>query len=229
MPATINRILAHAPEQFLVENLQPLLDFVDAQLKDYMLYNLKCNVAILKLYLLYPDLANVNVYEQILALALGQVLRPDFTIAVAMIPKPMQASSKISRLIKLGALLQKCAFVSFWAKADIEIGSVKLLQVPGFVDNIRTFILDLLPLVYMRIELPQLRSLLNFEKNTADMENLLRHNGYTVFDYNEDDLVGGYATCKKDTPETVKTVKKTTEFTYFKPEALRAFQNSMRA
>ncbi|EAN32586.1 translation initiation factor 1 subunit K [Theileria parva strain Muguga] len=197
--------------QFQLSSLPTLIEFLNFQLTDINLYSLANNVGILKIYLLYPDVSDVLVIQKILVLSLTQVPAPDFTVCLCQIPLHLHNQEPVSKVINLHNFLQNCMFLRFWESANLELESMPgktVLDVSGLSDSVRKFVLDVSPLVYNQMTVPELRKLLNFQTNSQEFEQLLSVCGWS-FDssYNREDENSGlcYSTSREDSSKVHKS------------------------
>ncbi|BAM40017.1 eukaryotic translation initiation factor 3 subunit 2 [Theileria orientalis strain Shintoku] len=181
-------LLESPSSRFQLSSLPVFVESLDQQMLDNNLYSIKNNVAILKLYLIYPREANPLVIQKILIQSLTQFPSSDFTVCVAQIPLPLQAKEPVAKIIKLHSLLHNCMFLAFWeaAKSPLECSPDKtILDVPGVCDTVRRFVLDMLPMVYHYMKVPEVRRLLNFSSNSQEFEDTLSLCGW-AFDSSYD-------------------------------------------
>lgn len=240
MTAATRREIAEAiiespSQRFNVASLPALTAYLEEQMADASSYSLKNNVAILKIYTLFPCKLETDVVQKILIQCLTQLPANDFNICLAQVPLPVQEQPAIAQIVGLHNILQSCMFYKFWTeslKPLVNHASLSVIDVPGIRESVRRFILDVVPLVYQHMGVPEMRTLLNFEKNCDEFEKLLESCKWT--------LEGGY---KREDPQSgicvpssrddvmkqqkgasqVKPVEK-----YFKTESLRHYYTTMR-
>lgn len=221
--------------QFSIAGLPPLTEFLDEQMANASTYSLDNNVGILKIYTLYRHIADPIVIQKILVQCLTQLPANDFNICIAQVPLPTQEHPVIAELIALHNLLQNCLFSKFWEAAQkpmADKSGMPFIEVPGLRDSVRRFILGVVPLVYMQMSVPELRSMLNYESNCEEFEQMLAECRWT--------LEGGYSRSKPNsgicvTPardEILKTQRSqelpTDVDKYFKIDSMRIYYDTMR-
>ncbi|ORM40184.1 Eukaryotic translation initiation factor 3 subunit K [Babesia sp. Xinjiang] len=228
-------VLASPTLQFNIAGLPALTDFLNEQMADANTYSLDNNVAILKIYTLFPHIADPIVIQKILVQCLTQLPANDFNICIAQVPLPTQEHPVIAQVVSLHNMLQSCLFHMFWdaaRKPMAETSSALFIEVPGLRESIRRFILDVVPLVYLQMSVPELLAMLDFENNCEEFEQLLQSCRWT--------LEGGY---KRDDPnsgicvpaareDVVKQIKpQDTESgieKYFKTDSMRLYHSTLR-
>ncbi|XP_952417.1 eukaryotic translation initiation factor 3 subunit II, putative [Theileria annulata] len=220
--------------QFKLSSLPTLIEFLNFQLNDINLYSLANNVGILKIYLLYPEASDVLVIQKILVLSLTQVPAPDFTVCLSQIPLYLHNEEPVSKVINLHNLLQNCMFLRFWETANSELESVPgktVLDVSGLSDSVRKFVLDVLPLVYNQMAVPEVRKLLNFTSNCQEFEQLLSLCGW-AFDpsYKREDEDSGlcYSTSREDSSKVHKSNANQNPLEkYLKSDPMKYYYNTL--
>ncbi|CEG48674.1 translation initiation factor subunit k [Plasmopara halstedii] len=111
-------------EAYLAEQLQNKTVDIDA------------NLALLKLYLVYPATANATVVAKILAKGIMAIPSTFFSGASTMIPENIREDAVVTKMLRAGFLLQSCLFEDYWKE---EVALTK--ELPGFLDSVRAFIL----------------------------------------------------------------------------------------
>lgn len=133
-------------------------------------YDLDANLAILKLYLLYPEESKVSVYEGILLKALTAFPATDFAMCMYQIPEKHHAQLKDP--IRLSQHLEQAKFKLFWKTAEEQVAAAKesesgeaqgLSRAKGWQDFVRKFIAGVVSNTYRSIRCDQLAELLNLQ------------------------------------------------------------------
>mmetsp|Transcript_64113 Transcript_64113/g.139475 ORF Transcript_64113/g.139475 Transcript_64113/m.139475 type:complete len:219 (+) Transcript_64113:65-721(+) len=159
--ARIEQLLAEGG-RYDVEVLPQLEACLKQQLKDNT-YSLEANLAMLKLYLLYPEHTNVESLEKVLLKALMAFPATDFYLCLYQIPEKYHANLK--SIMDLAQQLEMAKFKTFWKdSADVSVLSVAI----GWESAIRKFIAGVVSSTYRSIKADQLRELLNLEKGKLD-------------------------------------------------------------
>ncbi|KAK1444548.1 hypothetical protein BgAZ_104540 [Babesia gibsoni] len=228
-------ILESPALRFSIGSLHTLIEFLDEQMTDANTYSIQNNLGILKIYTLYPYLSDTNVIQKILIQCLTQLPANDFNVCLAQVPLPVQEQPAIAQLINLHNVLQNCMFSTFWAESLNPVAdnaSLPVIDVPGIKESARRFVLDVVPLVYLHISVPEMRTLLNYKDNCEEFENLLLSRKWTLEgDYKREDPNSGI--CIPATKQEVmkpqkggsqqKSVEK-----HFRTESLRHYLTTMR-
>ncbi|AFZ79168.1 eukaryotic translation initiation factor 3 subunit, putative [Theileria equi strain WA] len=220
--------------QFQVSTLEALIDFLNIQLSDANVYSLNNNVGILKIYSLYPRVTDTLVIQKILIKCLMQLPAPDFTVCLAQVPLHVQSHEHVHKISNLHSLLQSCLFRSFWDNAKAQLDSkpdMTILDVPGLRDSVRRFILDILPLVYQQISVPEMRMLLDFDSNSEEFESLLSFCGWNLdqsYDRNNNEAGSCYSVSRDDVSKFQKgsSQPKVLE-KYLRPEAMHYYLSTL--
>ncbi|GLD94514.1 hypothetical protein PINS_up003125 [Pythium insidiosum] len=97
------------------------------------------NLALLKLYLVFPTRANAEKISHALVKNVTALPSTSFLGASAIVPESFREDANVKAILEAGLLLQSCRFESFW-QVDLSFAN----QVAGFTDAVRAFILDVL-------------------------------------------------------------------------------------
>jgi len=155
-----------------LEILPQLEEYLEVQLSEST-YDLEANLAMLKLYLLYPDEAKVSVYEGILMKALMAFPATDFALCMYQIPEKHHES--LNKMKSLSESLEMAKFKAFWKaakeqeeKKDESGTPSPLTRAKGWQDAVRRFICGVVSSTYRSIRCDQLADLLNMEAKALD-------------------------------------------------------------
>merc|ERR1719191_1778744 len=151
-PSHIEQLLSGGG-RYDIDILPQLEEYLQEQL-DKGTYDLDANLAILKLYLLYPEEAKVSVYEGILLKALMAFPATDFALCMYQIPE--KHHSTLKDVIRLSQLLETAKFKAFWKTAEEQIKSVEeeggetkgLARAQGWQAAVRLFIAGVVSSTY---------------------------------------------------------------------------------
>mmetsp|Transcript_70615 Transcript_70615/g.206718 ORF Transcript_70615/g.206718 Transcript_70615/m.206718 type:complete len:218 (-) Transcript_70615:98-751(-) len=153
-------------------SVEVLQEHVKDQLKTSQ-YDLDANLALLKLYLLFPDDANVDIMEGILLKALMAFPATDFSLCMYQIPEKHHQS--LRDVVRLAQQLEMAKFKTFWKEAE----SVEILsQAVGWEKAVQGFIAGVVASTYRSIRIEQLSDLLNLPQG-AELEDLVEKKGWT--------------------------------------------------
>jgi len=115
-------------------------------------HHLEANLALVKLYQLYPKRLNLNVLELILAQALMNPKEQAFHLSLCMLPEKVCKEESIVKLTHLNDALNNAQFFEFWDKVR---GSENVISnLPGFEEEIRDFIFDECSRAYKKASVP---------------------------------------------------------------------------
>jgi len=159
-----------------VDILPTLEEYVERQIQDPNLYHAECNRTILKFYTFQPTKINVDVVVKILIKAMMQLPSTDFMACLYIIPNSVQTDSTVSKLIRLCRMLQICDFQTFWSVSSEQADLFD--SVPGFVEAIRAFIVDVIQSTFRSIYLHDLGPIINLSGN--DLQEFLKRQSWSV-------------------------------------------------
>lgn len=117
--------------------------------------------ALLRLYQLYPARLERERVIAALALALVELPRNDFQLALYLVPAALRGDAAVLALEECEKLLQVGRFAALWAKARDPALAGPLAAIAGFAHGIRSFMLAVLNRMYVRIELAELGNYLD--------------------------------------------------------------------
>mmetsp|Transcript_145955 Transcript_145955/g.254683 ORF Transcript_145955/g.254683 Transcript_145955/m.254683 type:complete len:220 (+) Transcript_145955:96-755(+) len=148
-------LLLRGGGRYDVEILPELETYLEEQLSEGH-YDIDANLAILKLYLLYPNENKVEVIQNILLKALMAFPETHFALCMYQIPQKYRDSLKDP--IRLAQHLEMAKFKAFWKDAEVceALGKAK-----GWQDAVRQFVAGVVSSTYRSIRSDQLADLLN--------------------------------------------------------------------
>ncbi|CTQ41195.1 Eukaryotic translation initiation factor 3 subunit K [Babesia microti strain RI] len=155
----MEEILFDPSKRFSSESLPAFIEHLDRQMADDNLYSLDNNIAILKLFLLYPKCNDVSVCEKILIKALTRIPQPDFDVCLFQLPLSVKRDPSISSIVNLYNLLQDCKFNDFWA----ALKKTNFAMNKGVITGARNFALEVISLAYHKISIADFIILLDLE------------------------------------------------------------------
>jgi len=165
-----------------LEILPQLEAYVEEQLSEGT-YDLEANLAVLKLYLLYPEQAKVRVYEGVLVKALMAFPATDFALCMYQIPE--KHHSQLKDPIRLSQHLEMAKFKAFWKAAEEQVAAAKesesseaqgISRAKKWQDAVRQFIGGVVSCTYRSIKCDQLADLLNLP--VADLAPVIKANSW---------------------------------------------------
>eukprot|EP00906_Rhabdomonas_costata_P001548 RCo002559 len=159
----------NAFEPAVVDRLE---DNLNLQLKDG-LFDLEANLALLKLYQLFPERANVEGIRKVLLKSLMYLKDNAFTLALYLIPDRFHSDAAIVTLMELSTLLECAKYSEFWEKAK---NAQAILQPATNLNHaIRDFILDTIFITYRTVDVAFLLEALNLDE--GELKTYLGHKG----------------------------------------------------
>lgn len=170
-PQHIESLLADGG-RYQSDSLSELEEHLNVQMAEDQ-YDPDANLAILKLYLLYPEHANVDIIELILVKALMAFPATDFAMCMFQIPEKYQHQLE-SGVIKLSQQLEMAKFKTFWKDSEeVEV----LKKAKGWQDAVRRFIAGVVQATYRSIRSAQLADLMNMQ--LSDLDRLIAQQGWS--------------------------------------------------
>ncbi|CDF35530.1 Translation initiation factor eIF3, subunit K [Chondrus crispus] len=141
--------------------LPRLEEFVNCQVT-HNFCDPETNLAVLKLYQFHPETYNASTVSKILIKALMNLPTSDFLCSLYLIPERRQIDEPIPVISHLAQLLETGRFTDFWAAS----GSCAqlLASVPGSLDAVRDFMMDVVSRTYKSIDVPILAEILNLDE-----------------------------------------------------------------
>mmetsp|Transcript_93755 Transcript_93755/g.148027 ORF Transcript_93755/g.148027 Transcript_93755/m.148027 type:complete len:228 (+) Transcript_93755:75-758(+) len=167
--------------RYEIELLPDMESYLKEQLENGT-YDLDVNLAILKLYLLYPDEAKAEVYEGILLKALMAYPATDFALCMYQIPEKHQLQKGLEDAADLARFLETCKFKAFWKEAHQQVENAKekpdtgLARAKGWETAVRKFVASVVSSTYRSIRCDQLAELLSLQ--AADLAPIIKENGW---------------------------------------------------
>jgi len=156
------------------DNLRTLEPYVNQQASENT-YDIKANLAILKLYQFNPTMFQMEVASKILLKTLMSLPSSDFTLCKALIDQAHQDQPELGRVIFLQQLLETCEFAVFWK--EVEATPELVEEIVGFEEAIRNYICYIVSITFQRIQYNQLLSKLG-EISEAEFEKLIEKNNW---------------------------------------------------
>lgn len=136
------------------------------------------NLAVLKLYQIFPNKYNPLVVAKILIKALMSLPATDFLVCLHLIPERRQVDEPIPVITQLANLLERGEFKQFW---DASGACRDLLEsVPGSIVAFREFMSDVVSRTYHTIQVTTLSEILDLSLEDAQTHASSR--GWTVQD-----------------------------------------------
>lgn len=158
--------------QYSKETIQVLEKFLDDQFSTGS-YDLEANLALLKLYALYPASLDQEKVNQVLIKALMNFPNTDFGLCMYQIPE--QTANQLKEVIKLATLMETAKFKQFWAEAEkVEM----LKKAKNFETKVRQTIASVVAITYRAVQMSTLAELLNLKEKSKDIEKIIKEQGW---------------------------------------------------
>mmetsp|Transcript_50468 Transcript_50468/g.131120 ORF Transcript_50468/g.131120 Transcript_50468/m.131120 type:complete len:220 (+) Transcript_50468:101-760(+) len=160
-PEEMGKLLS-GKERYSADSVAPLEACLEDQLKTGS-YSLDANLALLKLYLLFPDMTNKEIVEGILLKALMAFPATDFSLCMYLIPEKFH--EELKSVTELASELELAKFKSFWKKTESVEG---LKKAAGWQAAIRSFIAGVISSTYRSVKSDQVADLLSLPVGELD-------------------------------------------------------------
>eukprot|EP00928_Gymnodinium_smaydae_P050295 TRINITY_DN33868_c0_g1_i1.p1 TRINITY_DN33868_c0_g1~~TRINITY_DN33868_c0_g1_i1.p1 ORF type:complete len:216 (+),score=56.46 TRINITY_DN33868_c0_g1_i1:131-778(+) len=161
----------HFQSRYDANILPDLVAHLDTQFRDGS-YDADANMAILKLYSLYPEEADVSIMERILAKALTAYPETDFSLCMFQIHEKYHPQLK--DMVQLAQQLEMAKFSKFWKDAE---ACESLKKAKGWKTSIQGFIAGVVSATYRSIRSEKLMELLSMSK--GELDSLAKERGWT--------------------------------------------------
>ncbi|KAK9823253.1 hypothetical protein WJX72_001358 [[Myrmecia] bisecta] len=129
-------------------------------------YDLDANLALLRLYNVQPERIDLRLVASILIKAMMQLPKPDFALALHMIPERLQEEQPVAALIALTQHLEGARFQKYWEAVDACRDIVK--AVPGYYEAVRAYILQAIQSTCQKVTRATLAQSLRADGETLD-------------------------------------------------------------
>uniref|UniRef100_K3WRP7 Eukaryotic translation initiation factor 3 subunit K n=1 Tax=Globisporangium ultimum (strain ATCC 200006 / CBS 805.95 / DAOM BR144) TaxID=431595 RepID=K3WRP7_GLOUD len=127
--------------------------------------DIDANLALLKLYSLFPEHLDVDKVAKVLVKGIQALPSTFFTGASTVVPESIREDANVKAVLEAGFLLQSCLFEEFW---QVDLTYAK--SVAGFTDAARAFILDAVRKSHSAISTSVLKAKLNIsDKEVQDV------------------------------------------------------------
>ena len=135
-----------------------------AQLAGTSAYDPAVPLALLRLYLVFPERAAARSVQRALLKALLALPEADFWLLLHLVPERLQQDEGVAALSALATALEAGRFREFWAAAAAPAAAALLATAPGFEAAARAFVLCSLGAVYRAMPAAQLAEALRLER-----------------------------------------------------------------
>eukprot|EP01012_Entosiphon_sulcatum_P052632 TRINITY_DN7233_c2_g1_i1.p3 TRINITY_DN7233_c2_g1~~TRINITY_DN7233_c2_g1_i1.p3 ORF type:complete len:210 (+),score=52.51 TRINITY_DN7233_c2_g1_i1:908-1537(+) len=181
MPADVYR------NRYEADIIPKLEEYVTQQLKENT-FDVEANIALLKLYQLFPERSSTEGIQKVLLKALMNLKDNAFTCAMYLVPQKYHENTSIGNLIQLSNLLELAQYKEFWHKTT-ELQDITVVA-NGFTPSIRDFIFDVLSITYRTIDTPFLSEALHLQqeselKSYLQLKGLKVESGFVSFPVND--------------------------------------------
>ncbi|TFJ87822.1 hypothetical protein NSK_001169 [Nannochloropsis salina CCMP1776] len=131
------------------EKVKHLEEYLQLQVKEGS-YDFEANKSLLKLYLLYPPLANNENVETILLKALLNLPATDFTLLLYILPEKLQTDENVLTIKDAAEALETARYADFWSILNSR--AAVFLAIPEWKDDIRKIILTVHAATYKAVD-----------------------------------------------------------------------------
>lgn len=164
-PAQKQLLAFYESNNFYDAAVVPALEAYLAEQVQNQSVDIDANLALLKLYLVFPEHVDAAKVAQVLLKGITLTPSPFFTGATTLVPESVREDASVKLALEAGFLLQSCLFEDFW-KLDLSFAS----SVAGFTDAVRAFVLEAIRKSHSVVATSVLASALHVsEKEVADV------------------------------------------------------------
>ncbi|OWZ15941.1 hypothetical protein PHMEG_00010328 [Phytophthora megakarya] len=169
-PATVN---AENVAKVLVKGVMSLPStfftgastMVPESIRENSTVDIDANLALLKLYQVYPATVNAENVAKVLVKGVMSLPSTFFTGVSTMVPESIREDANVTAVLHTGFMLQSCLFEDFW-KENVTFAE----KVPGFLQSVRAYILTAISRSHSAISTGVLKAKLNVsDKEVADI------------------------------------------------------------
>jgi translation initiation factor 3 subunit K len=165
-----------------------ILPLLEEHLKEQLrkgTYNLDANLAMMKLYLLFPEETKVECMAGILLKAVMAFPATDFALCMYQIPEKYHQAPELKEVIHLAQQLEMAKFKSFWKECE---GVEALSQASGWQNAVRSFIAGVVASTYRSIKSDQFAEYVNLPQG-PELEAVIKARGWTRSKEDKDVIV----------------------------------------
>ncbi|TMW68398.1 hypothetical protein Poli38472_005866 [Pythium oligandrum] len=150
--------------------VQTLEQYVDEQIQTATV-DVDANLALLKLYLVYPEAANVDKIQKVLLKAITALPSSFFLGAAAIVPESFREDATVKQILDAGFLLHACRFEEFW-QLDLAFAGA----VADFADAVRAYVLTVVEKTHSSIS----SAVLQAKLNVSDVKDIVAAKKWTL-------------------------------------------------
>ena len=161
----IKEILSDSKEKLNPGKSEILQQFVLTQSKENT-YHKEANIALLKMYTLFPECHHNLTVCLILLKALAALPDADFVLCKSLIPHTKHKDPGIAKIFKMHQYLERCQFNEFWRFLKENEDIIK--GVTGFKESILTYMRGVVQLTYKSLDRDLLSDLLCIKGKELD-------------------------------------------------------------
>lgn len=177
------------------------IPIIEKYLRTSPVYDLESSLALVKLYQIYPEKCDFDLFLMLLTNSLAKFTTQGFSLSLYMIPEKIQSHESVQALITLSEHLESAQFAEFWT----SLTSKKIVKTPDFDAVVRLQILSVLRLAYRKIEKKFFAASIGLEG--ADLEQFIAANAKQEVLGSEDIVI-----LSDDTSASTKTSLDTLQF-----------------
>lgn len=158
------------------ELLAELENFARQQISTPSLYDVECNLHILKSYQLNPTVLNLDIVVGILLKALTRLPETDYLLSTLLLTENVQQDSRVAAVLQLGSQLESARFTDCWetlAESDFPKDVVA-----DFAAALRVFILHVVGNSFKAISKEMLSGFMNLSVDELNI--LAAEHGWTI-------------------------------------------------
>eukprot|EP00920_Eleutheroschizon_duboscqi_P028188 GHVT01068885.1.p1 GENE.GHVT01068885.1~~GHVT01068885.1.p1 ORF type:complete len:252 (-),score=58.78 GHVT01068885.1:212-967(-) len=178
LPLRCQALLSCGATRFDPSSIPTLVESVKEQIANES-YDGDANLAMFKLFGMYPKLLDLMACRRGLVKAIMQLPASDATECIYLIPEATQNHPLIKPIITLEKNLQNCYFKKVWK--TLEDKHMKdVAEIKGLQQSLRRFMSEVIGLTYLVLPVSELCSLLNLKESTEEFSQLLTTHGWEL-------------------------------------------------
>ncbi|PHJ20160.1 sac3 ganp family protein [Cystoisospora suis] len=176
--------LLDSPFRYDPSSLTLLCQYTEEQVAKNT-YDREACLAVLKLYLLYPQCFSVDLARKIIVKGIMNLPNEDCAVFVGMLQQQpgKKEWKRVQEAIQLWEMLEKCSFKQVWEYLREPFMS-DIASTPGLTEAIRRFVCDVIALTYHTLSFSDFSLFVNASQHSHEAEKLLRTCGWTLEDFN---------------------------------------------
>ncbi|CAK9297359.1 unnamed protein product [Gordionus sp. m RMFG-2023] len=150
--------------------------YIEYEMKNQDEYYLDLNLAILKLYQLFPSYSDPMIASCILLKALMKIPKNDFLLCKYLLTEDLILNENIETILKLNNYLGNADYVKFWELLNVKSTLIKGIH--EFENTIRFFILGNIASTFKNVKRNYVLEQVNMKDNDPSFDRLIYNMGW---------------------------------------------------